>query len=70
MSVHSIAEMYAALTRLPVHPRIHAADAVRIIVDNILPHFQMVPVAKKDYSEALRLVGNGDGAEQRYTTRC
>jgi len=59
MSVHSIAETYAALTRLPVQPRIHPAEAARIIKDNILPHFEMVPVGKKDYTEALRLVGEG-----------
>jgi predicted nucleic acid-binding protein len=59
MSVHSIAEMYAALTRLPVQPRIHPAEAARIIADNILPHFEMVPVGKKDYTEALRLVSDG-----------
>jgi predicted nucleic acid-binding protein len=58
MSVHSIAEMYAALTRLPVQPRIHPAEAARIITDNILPHFEAVPIGKKDYVEALKLVGN------------
>lgn len=59
MSVHSIAEMYAALTRLPVQPRIHPTEAVRIITDNIMPHFEAVPIGKKDYVEALKLVGNG-----------
>ena len=59
MSVHSIAEMYAALTRLPVQPRIHPAEAARIITDNVMPHFEMVPVGKKDYTEALKLVGDG-----------
>jgi len=59
MSVHSIVEMYAALTRLPVQPRIHPAEAARIITDNILPHFEAVPIGKKDYVEALKLVGNG-----------
>ncbi len=59
MSVHSIAEMYAALTRLPVEPRIHPTEAARIIVDNILPHFEMVTIGKKNYTEALRIVGEG-----------
>ena len=59
MSAHSIAEVYAALTRLPVQPRIHPVEAVRIITDNILPHFEAVTVGKKDYVEALRVVGNG-----------
>jgi PIN domain len=36
MSAHSIAEVYAALTRLPVHPRIHPTEAARIVVENIL----------------------------------
>jgi predicted nucleic acid-binding protein len=59
MSAHSIAEVYAALTRLPVEPRIHPVEAVRIITDNILPHFEAVPIGKKDYIEALRVIGNG-----------
>jgi len=65
MSVHSIAEVYASLTRLPVLPRIHPLEAVRIITDNILAHFEVVPIGKEDYVEALNTVGNGGwgGAE-------
>jgi predicted nucleic acid-binding protein len=59
MSVHSVAETYAALTRLPVQPRIHPAEAARIITDNVLPHFETVIIGKKDYIEALRLVRDG-----------
>jgi len=51
--MHSIAEMYAALTQLPVQPRIHLTEAARTISDNILPHFESVSVGKKDYTEAL-----------------
>lgn len=58
MSFHSIAEMYAALTRLPVQPRIHPAEAARIITDNILPHLETVTVGKRDYTEALRVVAH------------
>jgi predicted nucleic acid-binding protein len=59
MSTHSIAETYAALTRLPVQPRIHPAEAARIITDNIVRHIQMVPVGKKDYLYALKSVAEG-----------
>lgn len=59
MSVHSIAETYAALTRLPVRPRIHPAEAARIIANNIVPNFRMVPIARKDYLEALKTVADG-----------
>jgi predicted nucleic acid-binding protein len=59
MSVHSIAETYAALTRVPVQPRIHPAEAARIVTDNILAHFETVPASKKDYIEALKVVRDG-----------
>jgi len=58
MSVHSIAEVYAALTRLPVRPRIHPAEAARIVTENILPHFEIVPITKEDYLEVLNTVGS------------
>lgn len=59
ISTHSIAEVYAALTRVPVEPRIHPADAARIVTHNLLPHFEAVPVSKKDYLEALGVMRDG-----------
>src|SRR5258706_14614109 len=61
MSAHSIAEVYAALMRLPVQPRIHPLEAVRILGDNIVPHFEIIPIDKEDYVAALSSVGNGGG---------
>ena len=59
VSMHSIAETYAALTRLPVQPRIQPTEAARVIIDNIVPNFQMVPIVRKDYLEALKTVVEG-----------
>jgi predicted nucleic acid-binding protein len=59
ISQHSIAEVYAVLTRLPVQPRIHPVEAARIITGNILPHFEVVPLGKKDYLEALNIMVSG-----------
>jgi predicted nucleic acid-binding protein len=59
MSVHSIAETYAALTRLPVSPRIPPTDAARIVTENILRHFETVPAGQDEYLEALTLVRDG-----------
>ena len=56
---HSIAEVFAALTRLPVQPRIHPVEAVRIITANILPHFEVVSLGKEDYLEALNAMASG-----------
>ena len=51
--------MYAALTRLPVQPCIHPIEAARMITDNILPHFEVVSLGKRDYLEALNTMGSG-----------
>jgi predicted nucleic acid-binding protein len=59
MSTHSIAEMYAALTRLPVEPRIHPLEADRIVTDNLTPYFELVPLGKADYFSALSMVKSG-----------
>jgi predicted nucleic acid-binding protein len=59
ISVHSIAEVYASLTRLPILPRIHPLEAMRILADNIIPNFQITPIGKEDYDRALSIVGNG-----------
>jgi len=59
ISAHSIAEVYASLTRLPVRPRIHPVEAARIVTDNLLPHFEAVPLDKTDYLEAFKTVKDG-----------
>ena len=40
ISQHPIAEVSAELTRLSVQPRIHPAEAERIVTENILRHFE------------------------------
>ena len=59
VGLHSIAEVFAALTRLPVQPRIHPVEAARIITENILPHFEVVSLGKEDYLEALNTMASG-----------
>ena len=56
ISSHSIAELYAALTRLPVQPRIHPLEAARIVTENIVPYFKLVSVRKTDYLHAMNAV--------------
>jgi len=58
IGAHSIAEVYAVLTRLPVQPRVHPVEAARIIIENILTHFEVVTVDQEDYLEALETVAN------------
>lgn len=58
VSQHSIAEVYSALTRMPVVPRIHPLEAARMILDNILQNFEAIPIEREDYLEALAVVSN------------
>jgi predicted nucleic acid-binding protein len=59
MGLHSIAEVFAVLTRLPVQPRIHPVEASRILTDNILPHFEVVPLRHDKYLDALSTMADG-----------
>ena len=59
ISNHSIAEIYSVLTRLPIVPRIHPAEAARIVTDTVLQNLETVPLAKRDYLEALTAVQHG-----------
>jgi len=56
ISSHSIAEVFAGLTRLPLVPRIHATEATRIITANLLPYLKTVPIEKDDYLHALTIM--------------
>ena len=53
IAMHSLAELFATLTRLPVHPRIQPLEAQRIVTDNILPHFELVALDKEDYLHGI-----------------
>ncbi len=59
MGQHSIAEVYASFTRLPVQPRIHPFEAARIVIENLLPHFKVVSLGKEDYLEAMNTMASG-----------
>ncbi len=54
-STHSIAEYYSAMTRLPYRPKIHPADADRMLQDDILPFFLLVELAAEEYREAVAM---------------
>ena len=51
---HTLAELYAVLTRLPVRPAIGPEDALRIIEENVLPRFRVVELGVETYARVLR----------------
>lgn len=50
---HSLAELYAVLTRLPVYPPISPGLAWRLIRDIVLASLEVVPLSEGDYLAVL-----------------
>ena len=59
MSQNTVAETYAVLTSVPLVPRIHPSEALRIIEDNILPWISVVALDPDDYLQVVREMAAG-----------
>jgi len=57
---HTLLELYAVLTRLPVSPRVRAEEAAKIISENIIRHFKVESLKAGDYASLIgQLAGKG-----------
>jgi len=56
VSAHSVAELYAVLTSLPLQPRISPPTAARLIQENVLSATIVVALSAKDYRNLLEHV--------------
>jgi predicted nucleic acid-binding protein len=54
VAAHTVAELYAALTRLPTLPRISPAAALRLVEENVISHAQIVALDAADDGALLR----------------
>ena len=54
ISSHTLAELYAVLTTLPVKPRISSAICWRLIHENIERYAHMVSLSPKEYVSVIR----------------
>jgi predicted nucleic acid-binding protein len=54
VAAHSLAEMYAVLTTLPVRPRIPPAMALRLIQENVLETCEVVSLSEQDYRTLIQ----------------
>lgn len=54
ISSHTLAELYAVLTTLPVSPRITSSMAWRLIHENIEQHASIVALSTSDYKSIIR----------------
>jgi len=53
VSAHGLAETFSTLTRLPLSPAIHPAEAYLFIKETVLPHCEVVGLDAKDYLAVL-----------------
>ena len=53
VSTHSIAELFSALTTLPVSPRITPGQAHALLDQNVLSKAEVVPLDAADYEEVI-----------------
>ena len=54
VAAHTVAELYAVLTRLPTLPRISPVAALRLVEENVTAHAQVVALDAADYRALLR----------------
>lgn len=55
---HSLAELYAVLTTLPVRPRISPRTAWRLIHEDVETLATIVPLSKSDYESTIRHISD------------
>ncbi|MFN8491878.1 MAG: PIN domain-containing protein [Caldilineaceae bacterium] len=53
LCAHSLAELYSTLTRMPLQPKITAADALDLLRENVLSTFEIVGLTPADYVTIL-----------------
>jgi predicted nucleic acid-binding protein len=54
LGAHSLAEVYAVLTRLPVAPRIQSGEAAKIVEENLAKTMKVQALGSSDYLNAIR----------------
>jgi len=54
VAAHSLAELYAILTTLPVHPRISPSAAQQLMQHNVLDICQVVSLSDADYAAIIQ----------------
>lgn len=53
VAAHSLAELYAILTTLPVHPSISPSDARELIKQNVVEKLEIMPLSAQDYVQVI-----------------
>ena len=60
ISIHSLAELYAILTTIPIHKKAATHEIWTIISNSIFQYFEIVELAKSDYQQILQLLSKNE----------
>lgn len=60
VAAHSIAELYAVLSILPVQPRISPSFANKLIQQDVLDICEIVPLSIQDYNRIIKHLSESD----------
>lgn len=58
ISNHTLAEIFAVLTSIPVKPKISVGMASALLKENILKHAKLISLTAKDYQDAIENISN------------
>lgn len=58
VAAHTVAEVYAVLTVLPLKPRISPANARRLLEVNVEGHAKIIPLSVSDYIKIIEELAN------------
>lgn len=54
VAAHALLETYAVLTTLPVTPRIGPEAAQKLVIENVVGHFEVVAITAREYDRLVR----------------
>jgi len=58
VAAHSLAELFATLTRIPTRPRISPGLALRMLRENVLPAFRPIALSADEFVSTLEKLAN------------
>lgn len=56
ISVHTIAELYCTLTKIPIYPKIPPTTVNKLIKNNVLSHFSIIEFTSEDYQTIINIL--------------
>ena len=60
IGIHTLVELYAILTSLPVQRKVSSPDIWRLLQDSVFSNFEVIQLTKADYQDTLESLSQSD----------